>query len=160
MNFTFASGDALSAPGELLVLPVFESELDAAAPPWNRLEQAVAAALLKAARTVFAEMGYGAAGVRDIVRRTDLASGPAAGQGGSFADRFEITSSTADGPLVTMTASITAARRRGTGPGRAMAQAAAIQAARTSAPRSAKGSGESQAARAAGIAGGASPAHG
>src|SRR6476661_3246079 len=33
------------------------------------------AALLKAARTVFVEMGYGAAGVRDIVRRTDLASG-------------------------------------------------------------------------------------
>lgn len=33
------------------------------------------AALLKAARTVFAELGYGAAGVRDIVRRTDLASG-------------------------------------------------------------------------------------
>jgi AcrR family transcriptional regulator len=33
------------------------------------------AALLKAARTVFAEMGYNAAGVRDIVRRTDLASG-------------------------------------------------------------------------------------
>ena|SRR5206468_10157664 len=33
------------------------------------------AALLKAARTVFAEMGYGAAGVPDIVRRTDLASG-------------------------------------------------------------------------------------
>jgi AcrR family transcriptional regulator len=33
------------------------------------------AALLKAARSVFAEMGYGAAGVRDIVRRTDLASG-------------------------------------------------------------------------------------
>ena len=32
-------------------------------------------ALLKAARTVFAEMGYGAASVRDIVRRTDLASG-------------------------------------------------------------------------------------
>jgi AcrR family transcriptional regulator len=33
------------------------------------------AALLKAARTVFAEMGFGAAAVRDIVRRTDLASG-------------------------------------------------------------------------------------
>jgi AcrR family transcriptional regulator len=32
-------------------------------------------ALLKAARAVFAEMGYGAASVRDIVRRTDLASG-------------------------------------------------------------------------------------
>ena len=33
------------------------------------------AALLKAARSVFADIGYGAAGVRDIVRRTDLASG-------------------------------------------------------------------------------------
>jgi len=33
------------------------------------------AALMKAARTVFAEIGYGAAGVRDIVRRTDLAAG-------------------------------------------------------------------------------------
>ena len=33
------------------------------------------AALLKAARTVFSEIGYGAAGVRDIIRRTDLASG-------------------------------------------------------------------------------------
>lgn len=32
-------------------------------------------ALLKAARTVFAEIGFGAAGVRDIVRLTDLASG-------------------------------------------------------------------------------------
>src|SRR3989337_1352630 len=32
-------------------------------------------ALPKAARAVFAEMGYGAASVRDIVRRTDLASG-------------------------------------------------------------------------------------
>jgi len=33
------------------------------------------AALLKAARSVFSEIGFGAAGVRDIVRRTDLASG-------------------------------------------------------------------------------------
>ena len=33
------------------------------------------AALLKAARSLFAEIGYNAAGVRDIVRRTDLASG-------------------------------------------------------------------------------------
>ena len=32
-------------------------------------------ALLKAARAVFAERGYGATGVRDIVRSTDLASG-------------------------------------------------------------------------------------
>lgn len=40
----------------------------------------------------------------DLQPRTDLASGPAAGQGGSFTDRFEIVSSTADGPLVTMRA--------------------------------------------------------
>jgi AcrR family transcriptional regulator len=33
------------------------------------------AAILQAAREVFAELGYDAAGVRDIVRRTDLASG-------------------------------------------------------------------------------------
>ena len=33
------------------------------------------AALLAAARAVFAEMGYGAASVRDIIRRTDLAAG-------------------------------------------------------------------------------------
>lgn len=33
------------------------------------------AALLVAAKAVFAEMGYGAASVRDIIRRTDLAAG-------------------------------------------------------------------------------------
>jgi len=33
------------------------------------------AALLRAARDAFAELGFGAASVRDIVRRTDLASG-------------------------------------------------------------------------------------
>jgi AcrR family transcriptional regulator len=33
------------------------------------------AAILEAGRETFAELGYGAAGVRDIVRRTDLASG-------------------------------------------------------------------------------------
>ncbi|MDQ3849870.1 MAG: TetR/AcrR family transcriptional regulator [Actinomycetota bacterium] len=32
-------------------------------------------AILEAARAVFAELGYGAATVRDVVRRTDLASG-------------------------------------------------------------------------------------
>lgn len=39
----------------------------------NKVENRTA--LLKAARGVFAEMGYGAASVRDIVRRTELASG-------------------------------------------------------------------------------------
>jgi AcrR family transcriptional regulator len=33
------------------------------------------AAILTAAREVFAELGYDAAGVRDVIRRTDLASG-------------------------------------------------------------------------------------
>src|SRR5262249_56333667 len=45
------------------------------------------AALLKAARSVFAEMGYGAAGVRDIVRRSDLASGTFYNY---FKDKWEI----------------------------------------------------------------------
>ncbi|MGE4076580.1 MAG: TetR/AcrR family transcriptional regulator [Reyranella sp.] len=50
----------------------------AAEPRGGRREQNKAenrTALLKAARAVFAEMGFGAASVRDIVRRTDLASG-------------------------------------------------------------------------------------
>jgi AcrR family transcriptional regulator len=38
-------------------------------------KQANRAAILEAARDVFAELGYGAASVRDIVRRTDLATG-------------------------------------------------------------------------------------
>jgi AcrR family transcriptional regulator len=33
------------------------------------------AAIIEAAREVFAELGYDAAGVRDVIRRTDLASG-------------------------------------------------------------------------------------
>ena len=38
-------------------------------------KQANRAAILDGARVVFAELGYGAATVRDIVRRTDLATG-------------------------------------------------------------------------------------
>jgi len=48
------------------------------APVAGRREQTKAAnraAILAAARDVFAEHGYDAAGVRDIIRRTDLASG-------------------------------------------------------------------------------------
>jgi AcrR family transcriptional regulator len=41
----------------------------------ERTKQANRAAILEAARDVFAEIGYGAASVRDIVRRTDLATG-------------------------------------------------------------------------------------
>lgn len=38
-------------------------------------KQANRAAILAAAREVFADLGYGAASVRDVVRRTDLAAG-------------------------------------------------------------------------------------
>jgi AcrR family transcriptional regulator len=41
----------------------------------ERTKAANRAAILAAAQAVFAERGYDAAGVRDIVRRTDLASG-------------------------------------------------------------------------------------
>ncbi len=41
----------------------------------ERTKQANRAAILAAAREAFVEIGYGAATVRDIIRRTDLASG-------------------------------------------------------------------------------------
>lgn len=47
-------------------------------PPATKRERNKASnrsALLVAAKAVFAEMGYGAASVRDIIRRTDLAAG-------------------------------------------------------------------------------------
>jgi AcrR family transcriptional regulator len=47
----------------------------AAAGKREQTKQANRAAILDAARVVFADMGYGAATVRDIVRRTDLATG-------------------------------------------------------------------------------------
>jgi AcrR family transcriptional regulator len=50
----------------------------AAGPPAGKRERTKAAnreAILRAAREVFSDIGYGAASVRDIVRRTDLASG-------------------------------------------------------------------------------------
>jgi AcrR family transcriptional regulator len=50
-------------------------------------KQANRAAILDAARTVFADVGYGAATVRDIVRETDLATGTFYNY---FADKEEV----------------------------------------------------------------------
>lgn len=49
--------------------------MEAAAGKREQTKQANRTAILDAGRAVFAELGYGAATVRDIVRRTDLASG-------------------------------------------------------------------------------------
>jgi AcrR family transcriptional regulator len=64
------------------------------------------AALLKAARSVFAEIGYNAAGVRDIVRRTDLASGTFYNY---FKDKGEIFSAV----IAEMSAELLARQRHG-----------------------------------------------
>ena len=66
------------------------------------------AALLKAARSVFAEMGYNAAGVRDIVRRTDLASGTFYNY---FKDKTEIFSAV----IAEMSGELLALHRNGRG---------------------------------------------
>ena len=70
------------------------------------------AALLKAARTVFAEIGYNAAGVRDIVRGTDLASGTFYNY---FKDKHEIFSAV----IAEMSAELLERHRQGEGRGKA-----------------------------------------
>ena len=64
------------------------------------------AALLKAARSVFAEIGYNAAGVRDIVRRTDLASG-------TFYNYFKDKSEIFSAVIAEMSAELLARHRHG-----------------------------------------------
>ena len=51
------------------------SEVEAPVGKRERTKAANRAAILRAGSEVFAELGYGAASVRDIVRRTDLATG-------------------------------------------------------------------------------------
>jgi AcrR family transcriptional regulator len=59
-------------------MPAPAAAAPAAAPPIGKRERVKAAnraAILRAASEVFAQLGYGAANIRDIVRRTELASG-------------------------------------------------------------------------------------
>jgi AcrR family transcriptional regulator len=59
-----------------IVTPLFSDGSDEAAPGKRELTKALNRdAILKAARAVFSELGYEAASVRDIIRRTGLASG-------------------------------------------------------------------------------------
>ena len=51
------------------------TDLEAPAGKRARTKAANRAAILRAGAEVFAELGYGAASVRDVVRRTDLATG-------------------------------------------------------------------------------------
>lgn len=66
------------------------------------------AALIKAARSVFAEIGYNAAGVRDIVRRTDLASG-------TFYNYFKDKAEIFGAVIAEMSAELLMRQRRGGG---------------------------------------------
>jgi len=70
------------------------------------------AAILAAARDVFAELGYGAAGVRDIVRRTDLAAGTFYNY---FPDKEAVFRALLDEFAAGLRARLTTARRDATG---------------------------------------------
>lgn len=68
----------MSASGKPAAHAVKPPERNAAKPSQGKRERAKAdnrRAILAAARIVFVELGYEAASVRDIIRRTDLASG-------------------------------------------------------------------------------------
>jgi AcrR family transcriptional regulator len=67
------------------------------------------AAIVSAARAVFAEMGYGQATVRDVVRRTDLASGTFYNY---FSDKEELFREVLEESAVEVRARVQSARRR------------------------------------------------
>lgn len=67
------------------------------------------AAILAAARAVFAEMGYGGASVRDVIRRTDLASGTFYNY---FADKESLFRAVIDESAVEVRARVQVARRQ------------------------------------------------
>ncbi len=81
-----------------------------AAPPSGKREQTKAqnrAAILEAAREVFGEVGYGAASVRDIIRRTGLAAGTFYNY---FPDKASIFRELLDGSVARMRPRLSAAR--------------------------------------------------
>lgn len=82
--------------------------MEAATGKREQTKQANRTAILDAAREVFAEMGYGAASVRDIVRRTDLASGTFYNY---FADKDAVLAELVDDAATEARARIVAARR-------------------------------------------------
>src|SRR3954447_6831256 len=73
-------------------------------------KQANRAAILDAAREVFADLGYGAATVRDIVRRTDLATGTFYNY---FPDKESVLTAVFDETAGRARERVRAARRRG-----------------------------------------------
>jgi AcrR family transcriptional regulator len=69
------------------------------------------AAIIAAARAVFAEMGYGSATVRDVVRRTDLASGTFYNY---FPDKESLFRAVLEESAIEIRARVRAARREAT----------------------------------------------
>lgn len=67
------------------------------------------AAIISAARAVFAELGYGGASVRDVVRRTDLASGTFYNY---FSDKEELFREVLEQSAAEVRARVQAARRQ------------------------------------------------
>jgi AcrR family transcriptional regulator len=83
------------------------------APPGRRAatKEANRAAILRAGREVFADLGYGAATVRDIVRRTDLATGTFYNY---FPDKEAVLRTLVDGIAAEARRRVRAARRAAT----------------------------------------------
>lgn len=77
----------------------------------ERTKAANRAAILVAGREVFADIGYGAATVRDIVRRTDLATGTFYNY---FPDKESVLTALLDETAGEARVRVQAARRRGT----------------------------------------------
>ena len=85
--------------------------MEAATGKREQTKQVNRTAILDAARDVFADMGYGAASVRDIVRRTDLATGTFYNY---FPDKEAVLAALVDEAATEARGRISAARRSAT----------------------------------------------